>query len=144
MFRVKINPSVLNKILEHVNKPYEQIGLLIGEVNEGTVVVKEAVRGEGFADDFHSLFSPQSLARVANDLVTGKLNGRIVGWYHSHIGCGVFMSEVDIRTQLVLQQFSQYIISLVIDAKNGEFATFTYLQPLGIIQIPEELIDLNG
>jgi proteasome lid subunit RPN8/RPN11 len=141
LFRVKIVSSVLNKIMEHVNQPYEQIGLLIGEVNGGMVIIKDAIRGEGSADSHHSIFSPQSLAKVANDLISGKLQGRIVGWYHSHIGCGVFMSDVDVKTQMILQQFSEYVISLVIDSKSGEFAVYTYSQPFGIVQIPEQLLD---
>jgi proteasome lid subunit RPN8/RPN11 len=130
--------------MEHVNQPHEQIGLLMGEVDGGTVIVTDAVRGEGSADNAHSTFSPQSLAKVANDLVTGKLNGRIVGWYHSHIGIGVFMSDVDIKTQTILQQFSEYIISLVIDSKSGEFAVYTYSQPFGLVQIPEQLLEYQN
>ena len=139
MFKVKITSAALSKIMEHIDKPYEQIGLLIGEVNGGTVIVKDAVRGEGSAGGSYSAISPESMAKVAHAILTGKLNGRIVGWYHSHIGCGTFMSDVDVQTQLVLQQFSQYVISLVVDSKTKELAVFTYTEPLGIVQLPIEL-----
>ncbi|MGC8961096.1 MAG: Mov34/MPN/PAD-1 family protein [Candidatus Bathyarchaeia archaeon] len=140
MFKVRISSGALHKIIQHVNRPYEQIGLLIGEVNGGTVVVRDAVKGEGSAGNCHSAISPESMAKVAHAILTGRLNGRIVGWYHSHVGCGVFMSNVDVQTQLVLQQFSQYVISLVIDSKTGELAAFTYNQPLGVVQLPIEFI----
>jgi proteasome lid subunit RPN8/RPN11 len=138
LFKVRISSEALRKIMSHVSRPYEQIGLLIGDVNGGTVIVKDAVKGEGSAGNSHSAISPESMAKVAHAILTGRLNGRIVGWYHSHVGCGVFMSEVDVQTQLVLQQFSQYVISLVIDSKTGELAVFTYSQPLGMIQLPVE------
>ncbi|MEM2962112.1 MAG: Mov34/MPN/PAD-1 family protein [Candidatus Bathyarchaeia archaeon] len=140
LFKVRISSEALHKIMRHVSRPYEQIGLLIGEVNGGTVIVRDAVRGEGSAGNSHSTISPESMARVAHAILTGKINGRIVGWYHSHVGCGVFMSNVDVQTQLVLQQFSQYVISLVIDSRTGELAAFTYNQPLGVVQLPIEFI----
>ncbi|MEM2123055.1 MAG: Mov34/MPN/PAD-1 family protein [Candidatus Bathyarchaeia archaeon] len=138
MFKVRISSEALHKIMNHVSRPYEQIGLLIGDVNGDTVIVKDAVKGEGSAGNSHSAISPESMAKVAHYILTGRINGRIVGWYHSHVGCGAFMSGVDVQTQMVLQQFSQYVVSLVIDSKTGELAVFTYTQPLGIVQLPVE------
>ena len=135
--------SALKKLVSHVSKPYEQIGLLIGEIKGNYIMVSEIFEGEGFADDSRSILSPNSMAKLANDLLSGKMSGQIVGWYHSHIGCGVFMSDVDIQTQLILQQFSRYIISLVIDAKTGDLSVFTYTQPYGIVSIPIDFVDLH-
>lgn len=138
LFKVFINQSILKKIAGHTQKPYEQIGLLIGELQGHFLKVTGAIKGEGEANGSSSNLSSQSLARIAQDIITGQIQGNIVGWYHSHLGCGVFMSEVDIETQIKLQQFSPYIIALVIDPIDNEFGIFHYLSDIGIVQLPAE------
>jgi len=48
-----------------------------------------------------------------------------VGWYHSHPGYGIFMSNVDISTQTRLQQFSQYVTAMIIDPSTDQVGFFT-------------------
>ncbi|MBS7658208.1 MAG: hypothetical protein QW476_00520 [Candidatus Bathyarchaeia archaeon] len=142
MFKIKLKASVLQKILEYTKKPYEQIGLLIGKLSEGGLIVTDAIHGEGFSTDSCTVFPPETLAKVMDDILKGKINGNIVGWYHSHIGCGVFMSNIDIQTQLKLQQFSPYIIALVVDPIAGEFGVFSYDYHYGLIQFSEDQIEI--
>jgi proteasome lid subunit RPN8/RPN11 len=140
VFNVAISSYALRKIEEHTNKPYEQIGFLIGELGQEGLVIRNAICGEGDASGCCSIISAECLAKIADEIVSGRTNGRIVGWYHSHIGAGVFMSETDIQTQLRLQQFSPYVVALVIDTVAREFGVFSYEPPQGLVQIPEEHI----
>jgi hypothetical protein len=65
-----------------------------------------------------------SLAIIADQLLSGRLKGNIVGWYHSHTDAGLFFSQTDITTQQQLQQFSSLITGIVVDAKTGEIGCF--------------------
>lgn len=140
MFSVAITTFALREIENHTSKPYEQIGFLIGELTGEGLLIRNAVHGEGDANNCCSIMSPTSLARIADDIVNGRISGKIVGWYHSHIGAGVFMSETDIQTQLRLQQFSPHVVALVIDTVAKEFGIFSYDSAHGLVQIPEEYI----
>ncbi len=142
LFKVKLKSTVLQKIINYTRKPYEQIGLLIGKLSNEGLIVNDVVHGEGFSTDSCTVFPPETLAKVMDDIVKGKIDGNIVGWYHSHVGCGVFMSNIDIQTQLKLQQFSPYIIALVIDPIAGEFGIFSYDYYYGLIQFSEDQIEI--
>jgi len=137
MFNVRISEDALRKIAAHTSRPYEQIGLLLGDMVNGELVIFDIIQGRGDADDSTSVFSPQSLARIAQSILAGRVKGSIVGWYHSHVRGGVFMSETDVQTQLKLQQFSPHVVALVIDPKANEFGIFTYLQGYGVVQLHE-------
>jgi proteasome lid subunit RPN8/RPN11 len=102
----------------------EIIGLLIGRLQDDTIVIQDSTTGE-FSSEPHRVTLPaSSLARIADDIVTGRLKGNIVGWYHSHTEGGLFFSETDIATQTKLQQFSSLITGMVVDASNGEAGYF--------------------
>lgn len=140
VFNVAISSFALRKIEEHTNKPYEQIGFLIGELSSEGLVIRNAISGEGDADGSCSIMSTACLARIADDVLNGRVSGKIVGWYHSHVGAGVFMSETDVQTQIRLQQFSPHVVALVIDTVAKEFGVFSYEPYQGLVQIPEDYI----
>ncbi|MEM2896208.1 MAG: hypothetical protein QXG01_01310 [Candidatus Bathyarchaeia archaeon] len=141
MFRVNILAKVLQEIAMYSKKPYEQIGLLMGNLKDEELWIVDVVHGEGNSfSDSATMLSPSRIARVADDILSGRIEGRIVGWYHSHIGSGIFMSDVDIETQLRLQQFSPYVVGLVIDSLKNEFGIFVYDALSGIVQIPRSHI----
>jgi proteasome lid subunit RPN8/RPN11 len=140
MFRVRIKNDTLQKISNYVNKPHEQIGLLIGRFESGELVVNESINGTSEADKTFSVFSQDLLAEVADDILNGRLDGTIVGWYHTHLEGGIFMSSVDINTQRNLQQFSKYVISMIIDTSTHQFGVFVYDAHLGPVQIPSDMI----
>jgi proteasome lid subunit RPN8/RPN11 len=142
VFSVAITSFALRKIEEHTRKPYEQIGFLIGELTEEGLLIRNAICGEGEANDSCSTISTSSLAKIADDILKGRIDGKIVGWYHSHIGAGVFMSQTDIQTQLRLQQFSPHVIALVIDTVSKEFGVFSYESSQGLVQLPSEYIQI--
>ena len=141
MIPVVISNSILQNIRLEMNVPYEQIGLLIGELSSGQLVINDAINGTSDATRSLSIFSQETLAEIADDIVNGRIQGRIVGWYHSHLGSGVFMSPIDIETHSKLQQFSNQIIAMIVDTTTNQFGIFAYDPQFGeLSQLPEEYI----
>lgn len=106
------------------NSRTEVIGLLLGRMEHGTLIIEGLTTAEFTSKRNHVVLPSRSLARIADDILTKRIIGNIVGWYHSHIEGGVFLSETDIETQRQLQQFSSYVTAMVVDAKTGEVGYF--------------------
>lgn len=119
----------------------EVIGLLIGRLQDNTIIIEESVTGEISAEPHRAVLSASSLAKIADDILTGRIKGNIVGWYHSHTHGGLFFSRTDIATQLKLQQFSTLIAGMVVDASNGDVGFFRVEPSSGqALRIPLERI----
>jgi len=116
----------MQKIVEDAKEhPGEQIvGVLLGGQSDGTVVIEDAVTGPAESNPTSATLTGDSIAKIADDMVKKRIRGSIVGWYHSHVRGGVFMSETDVETQLKLQQFSPLVTAMVVDAQTGEFGFF--------------------
>ena len=143
MVPVVIPNSILQRIREEMDVPYEQIGLLMGELVNGQLMITDAINGTANATRSISIISSEILAEVADDIINGRIAGRIVGWYHSHLGSGIFMSPIDIETHSRLQQFSSQVIALIVDTSTNQFGIFTYDPQLGGLgQLPEEYITI--
>jgi len=142
LFKVFITSRVIDRIARDVNKPFERIGLLLGVLEEQSLWVNEIVRGDSQNDAVSCIFPPQRLARVASDIVEGRIKGRIVGWYHSHPGHGLFLSQTDLDTHMQFYQFSPYAVSLVVDPKSNEFGIWIYENGVGVVQLPSNYIHL--
>jgi len=107
------------------------------------LMVTDAISGTSTASRSLSVLSPEVLAEVADDIVNNRIAGRIVGWYHSHLGSGIFMSPIDIETHSRLQQFSNQVIALIVDTSINQFGIFTYDPQFGgLTQLPEEYISI--
>jgi proteasome lid subunit RPN8/RPN11 len=96
------------------------VGVLIGRLQNEVLVVEDAVSGEMQTNATKAVLTGETIARIADDIVNKKIKGNVIGWYHSHVRGGVFMSETDVETQLKLQQFSPYITAMVVDNDSGE------------------------
>ena len=83
----------------------EVIGLLIGNLVNDTLVIEDSITGEFSGEPHRVVLHPTTIAKIADDLVKGRLKGNIVGWYHSHTADGIFFSQTDVDTQRKLQQF---------------------------------------
>jgi proteasome lid subunit RPN8/RPN11 len=123
---VAISGQVIEKVvMEAREHPDEQIvGVLLGGQSGGNIVVEEAVTGPAETDATRATLTGDSIARIADDIINKRIRGSIVGWYHSHVRGGVFMSELDVETQLKLQQFSPLVTAMVIDAQTGQSGFF--------------------
>jgi proteasome lid subunit RPN8/RPN11 len=123
---VAISGPVVEKVVREAREhPDEQVvGVLLGGQSGETIVIEDAATGPAESDGTKATLTGESIARIADDIINKRIRGSIVGWYHSHVRGGVFMSETDVETQLKLQQFSPLVAAMVIDAQTGASGFF--------------------
>jgi proteasome lid subunit RPN8/RPN11 len=136
VFPVYIYEDILNQIKELCkNSDNEIFGYLIGLILKwenkkyiiikNQIYVKDAVNSnkfitsqiEGTAGDFEKQFQILKLKKKNKDL-------RVVGWWHSHIDLGSFLSETDVQTQEFFFPES-YQVALVVDPIRDQYKFFT-------------------
>ena len=80
----------------------EIMGLMIGRVyrdGEGEyVMVDRTVSSVLDADEVSVRFDKNDMSQLIDSLDEMKDGERVVGWYHSHLGCGCFLSDTDLDT----------------------------------------------
>ncbi len=140
MFDINITSFVLDRVGADVRRPYERIGVLIGCLLDDGLWINDLVPGGNEDSETSCILPAKKLARIADDIIKGKLQGGVVGWYHSHPGHGIFMSETDLETQSKLLQFSPFVVALVVDPELNEFGIWALEPDIGIIQVPNEHI----
>lgn len=131
-FRVYICPNAHEHILKHAstNTSIELCGMLIGEVlkdNFGPfVVVSEMIEGE-HADGSSAgvTFTQETWAHIYRELDSRNEEKRIVGWYHTHPGFGIFLSSMD---QFIHRNFFNlpWHVAYVIDPLAGTEGIFEW------------------
>jgi proteasome lid subunit RPN8/RPN11 len=125
MFYVSIWKPVMDRIVQAArDTETEIIGLLLGRLKDDTIIIQDSTTGEFSSEPHGATLPARSIAIIADELLSGRLKGNIVGWYHSHTEGGLFFSETDIATQKNLQQFSSLITGLVVDSTTGEVGYF--------------------
>ena len=122
---VIVKPNAYYKMLVHVlrfgskiknkNDFREVMGILIGHL-EGDGAIKDVVVEDAIpishGGSIEVAFAPEDYITFSMvDAEFAEKGWFSVGWYHSHIGCGVFMSDIDVRTHLILQQLLLQIVS---------------------------------
>jgi len=140
LFNINITTTVLDRIGADVMRPYERIGLLIGFLLDDGLWINDIVPAGNEDTETSCILPAGKLARVADDIVKGKIEGRIVGWYHSHPGHGIFMSETDLDTHHKLLQFSPFVVALVVDPEINAFGIWALEPDVGIIQVSNDQI----
>lgn len=121
----RCDASVLVAIQEHAcsETDREVGGILVGRIDGQAVVsaaipALRAVGGSANVTFTHEVWD-EALTIVDRD----HPGDRIVGWYHSHPGFGVFLSEYD---QFIQRNFfgSDGMVALVVDPLGGEAGWF--------------------
>ena len=140
LFKINISSTVLDSIAADVRRPYERIGLLMGDFLDDGLWINDVVIGGNEDTETSCVLSSQKLAKVADDIIKGRLEGRIVGWYHSHPGYGIFMSETDLNTHSKLLQFSPFVVALVVDPEINEFGIWALEPEVGVVQVSNDYI----
>lgn len=141
MFYVSIPRGVLDKVMDSAKSTdKEVIGILVGNIKDHTIVIEDAVSGEQESEDTRATLPPKTIAKVTDKILKGDIKGRIVGWYHSHPGFGIFMSSTDVNTQKNLQQFSSKVTAMIVDPDEEDFGFFTLHGSEGPIQLEENQI----
>ena len=126
MSYVAISGQVIDKVVREAREhPDEQVvGVLLGGQSGNAIVIEDAATGAAESNSTHATLTGDSIAKIADDIIKKRIGGSIVGWYHSHVRGGVFMSETDVETQLKLQQFSPMVTAMVIDTQTGKSGFF--------------------
>lgn len=104
--KVFVPEHVLSEMTDHaqagLDNDSEVMGLIIGEVYEDDdgqyAVVHRISTSVLLADSRHCMFDRRFLEDMFGSMAFSEKEC-VVGWYHSHIDLGCYMSEVDVRTQ---------------------------------------------
>ena len=103
--KVKIQPAVVmeaevaRKIRQHsrTSMKAEVCGVLIGETSDERTVVEACIAGVNAAQGgAHVTFTQDTWEHIYQIKDRQYPDSKIVGWYHSHPGFGVFLSEHDL------------------------------------------------
>lgn len=140
MFKVNLTTDVLEKISRDVRRPHERIGLLLGKMEDDGLWISDIVPAGSENNSTSCVFPTHKLAKVADDILNGRVTGKIVGWYHSHPGLGVFMSDTDNDTHYRLLQFSPHVVAMVVDPSTDEFGIWVNDSAAGIVQLPADYL----
>ncbi|MDR0791568.1 MAG: hypothetical protein LBE47_03405 [Methanomassiliicoccaceae archaeon] len=125
-----VHESAISDIIDHADKGaadnVEVMGLLTGRIykdGDGMyAVVSKVVTSGLLSDDVSVRFDPSDMVTLFDALDELESDYVIVGWYHSHLGIGCFMSETDIGTHV--SAFGDLGFAIVIDPIKEEIKVF--------------------
>ena len=120
--------AVLDQIIEHVNSSTtaEVGGLLVGSTSDGSAVIVGAIPALDAASGSANVTFTHEVWEKVLPIVDRDFPGQsIVGWYHSHPGFGIFLSEYDL---FIHRNFfsAPEMVALVIDPLKGEGGWFVH------------------
>ncbi|MSU61683.1 MAG: hypothetical protein EXS31_04675 [Pedosphaera sp.] len=98
-FRVQVDSEVPRKIRQHARSSMraEVCGVLIGSAKDGLVFVEACIAGEKAAQGgAHVTFTQETWAHIYKEKDKEHPDKSVVGWYHSHPGFGIFLSDHDL------------------------------------------------
>lgn len=131
-FQVVFASTVIDDIRAHgLSSPDAEVcGVLVGNVytdNHGPWCrVTANIRGNGAAGrNAQVTFTGETWAHINHLMDTQHREERIVGWYHTHPGFGIFLSEMDLFIQ---ENFfgEPWQIAYVDDPKGGDQGVFVW------------------
>ncbi|HEX4056396.1 MAG TPA: Mov34/MPN/PAD-1 family protein [Tepidisphaeraceae bacterium] len=129
-FQVVIRQSALNRLHTHGDSSprVEICGVLVGDVyNDGTgpfLMVEHIVEGQSSTGSAGQVtFTAATWQHIQTSMDSQFPDHRIVGWYHTHPGHGVFLSKLDV---FVHESFFglPWQTALVYDPRSGEEGVF--------------------
>jgi len=93
-----VSSEVARRIRQHArsNMKTEVCGVLIGSMKNGSLHIEECISGKDAAQaGTHVTFTQDTWEHIYKVKDAEFPDQRIVGWYHSHPGFGIFLSEHD-------------------------------------------------
>jgi len=153
---VLISSQAFDQMTQHaLEEPEHEIGgIMIGSVIEGTgivVIVEDVIRGAHMTHSRGSVtFTHESwdeINRIKDERFADK---RVVGWYHSHPGFGIFLSNHDL---FIHQNFFNlpWQVAFVTDPKAHSHGCFVWQgteivqdQDFGILSSPAEYLQAHS
>ncbi len=95
---LQISTEVAQQIRQHArsNRKTEVCGVLIGSEHSGITKVEACIAGESAAQGgAHVTFTQDTWEHIYKIKDRDYPDERIMGWYHSHPGFGIFLSDHD-------------------------------------------------
>ncbi len=95
---VVVSSDVVRRVRQHARSHMktEVCGVLIGEMKDNAVQIDECIAGKDAAQaGTHVTFTQDTWEHIYKVKDAEFPDERIVGWYHSHPGFGIFLSEHD-------------------------------------------------
>jgi proteasome lid subunit RPN8/RPN11 len=129
--RVLLAESALEAMNQHAaeESDHEIGGVMVGTVLEGVrpvVLVEHIIRGTHMSHLRSSVtFTHESWAEINREMDEKYADKRMVGWYHSHPGFGIFLSGHDL---FIHRNFftMPWQIAFVTDPRSRAFGCFTW------------------
>jgi proteasome lid subunit RPN8/RPN11 len=145
-FQVVARRSVLNDIYRHGHDSpdVEVCGILVGNVYRDEagpfLYVEASIRGEhAGSQDAQVTFTTETWTHVQEEMEKHHAGERVLGWYHTHPGFGIFLSGMDLFIQ---ENFFSlpWQVAFVYDPLSGEEGLFVWRQgaPVGEAFLVEE------
>jgi proteasome lid subunit RPN8/RPN11 len=131
-YQVLVRQSVLNKIHRHGKSVEEKevCGVLVGNVHHDAsgpwLYVEQAIEGNGATERAAQVtFTAETWAHIQLVMDRDFPDRRILGWYHTHPGFGIFLSDMDVFIQ---DNFfgEPWQVALVYDPKAKEEGLFLW------------------
>lgn len=132
--RVFIEPEVFDKIRKHASETtaVELCGVLVGKTCEDShgkyLVISASIRGEHARNEgAQVVFTHETWNFIHSEIEKNYQNLAIVGWYHTHPGFGIFLSDMDkfIQDYFFNQPFQ---VALVLDPVNSKEGLFAWIK----------------
>ena len=129
--RLFVRDSLIDIMTDHADEGLlqdsEVMGLIVGQIytdDEGEYALATGTISAGLdADETSVRFDKADMEQLIDAIDELKEGDRIIGWYHSHLGQGCFMSGTDIATQNGL--FGGHIgFAIVIDPELRQLRVF--------------------
>lgn len=129
--RVFLTQSALETMNQHAaSEPHHEVGgVMVGSVAHDPqtfVIVEAAIPGQHMTHTRGSVtFTHDSWAAIYREIDANYPDKRIVGWYHSHPGFGIFLSEHDL---FIHRNFfsAPWQVAFVTDPKARTCGLFTW------------------
>jgi proteasome lid subunit RPN8/RPN11 len=131
-YQVLIRRSVLNDIRAHArgNPEVEVCGVMVGTVYDDGIApwgfVAANIRGNyASGRNAQVTFTSQTWTDIHQQMEARFPKQRILGWYHSHPGFGIFLSEMDV---FIHENFfaASSQVAFVDDPKSGDRGLFVW------------------
>ena len=142
--QLKIDSEVVRQIRQHArsSSKTEVCGVLIGNPSEQSIVIEAAIPGLNAAQaGTHVTFTQDTWEHIYRTKDAEFPDQRIAGWYHSHPGFGVFLSDHD---TFIHKNFfsSPFQVAWVFDPLSDEEGCFGWsgerLERLSRIEISDK------
>lgn len=129
-YRIFIDETVVDKINQQSNKEYEIGGVLVGEAytDDGGPYLRidDLIPAVHAAEHGTELtFTHETWEHIQRELDGRHTGKKVVGWYHTHPGFGIFLSDQD---RFIQQNFfaKPFQIALVYDPVKREHGVFVW------------------